>query len=223
MKKTLEYKEKGSIEEVRQKPIFINPLSVAKKYVYEEKVYKKRLVLDLSRSLNKYQTPRTYKPDNLDRLECLFSQNDYAVTLDLASAYHHVKLSENCKDFFGFTIFDKQQGKERYFRFQRLPFGLSTAGFILSKVTNPILRFCRKNSIRVGIYVDDIIILGQSFEECKIHSEFVRTIFSLAGFTFSIEKATLSQRFQHRFHRVHLQHPSAQWARVWTKPQNQLD
>ena len=92
LKKTLEYIEKGSVEEVGIKPIFVNPLSMAKKYVCEEEEYKKRLVLDLSRSLNKYQAPRTYKPDNLDRLECLFSLNNYAVTLDLASAYHHVML-----------------------------------------------------------------------------------------------------------------------------------
>ena len=188
LEKTLEYIEKGSISEVGAKPKYINPLSVAEKEDYETGNVKLRLVIDLSRSLNLYQKEKKFKPDELDKLQSIFSKGDFCVTMDLRSAYHHLEINPRVREYFGFQIFDFKLNRFRYFTFNKMPFGFSIAGYLLSRITNPIMRLCRANGIRVGLFIDDIIVLGHSYEECKSHSNFVKNAFLLAGFSLSLEK-----------------------------------
>ena len=188
LEKTLEYVKKGSVTEIAEKATFTNPLSVASKEDYETSSTKFRMVIDLSRSLNLYQPDKKYRPEDLDKLESIFRQGDYCTTMDLRSAYHHIRINPDMQQYFGFQIFDYDLCKFRFFQFCCMPFGFSPAGYLLSRVTNPIMRFCRSLGIRLGIFVDDVIVLGYTYEECKAHSEFVKKVFLMSGFAFSVEK-----------------------------------
>ena len=104
LEKTLEYVKKGSVTEIAEKATFTNPLSVASKEDYETSSTKFRMVIDLSRSLNLYQPDKKYRPEDLDKLESIFRQGDYCTTMDLRSAYHHIRINPDMQQYFGFQI-----------------------------------------------------------------------------------------------------------------------
>ena len=188
LRKTEEYVLKGSVKELAERPKFINPLTVASKIDYESRQPKYRLVIDLSRCVNTKEISHTYRPDSLDILECLYEKGDYATSLDMRSMYHHLSIHEDFQSYFGYQLFDKSKQKFRFFNFTKLPFGFSNAGFLMNKITTPIISFCRKLGIRIGIFIDDIIILGRSFSETKLYTDLVVALLTVAGFSLSHEK-----------------------------------
>ena len=100
---------------VNSQPRVVNPLTVS---VRAEG--KKRLVLDL-RHVNPQQ---------------LLAEGYYLYTFNIKSAYHHVEIFDSHRTYLGFQW--PYQGKPTYFVFNVLPFGLSTAPYIFTKVLKPV-------------------------------------------------------------------------------------
>ena len=63
----------------------------------------------------------------------------YAFTFDLKSAYHHIDICEEDVKYLSFK-WSFESGKFRYFAFKVLPFGLSPAPYIFSKVMRQLLQ-----------------------------------------------------------------------------------
>ena len=92
---------------------------------------KPRLVLDC-RHLNPHLFKFRYKYEDTKIARDLFQKGDYLFSFDIRSAYHHLEISDIHRTFLGFAWnFD---GNTRYFVFNVLPFGISTAGYIFTKV-----------------------------------------------------------------------------------------
>ncbi|XP_060080812.1 uncharacterized protein LOC132560179 [Ylistrum balloti] len=83
----------------------------------------------------------------------MFGKGDFLFTLDLQSAYHHIEIYPDHQTYLGFAW--NFEGKLRYFVFKVLPFGLSTAGYIFSKVTRELVKYWRAGGHRVIMYLDD--------------------------------------------------------------------
>ena len=65
------------------------------------------------------------------------STNDYVVTFNLKSGYHHVDIFQAHWQYLGFSW---GTGVERkYFMFTVLPFGLSTACYTFTKFIVPLI------------------------------------------------------------------------------------
>ena len=98
----------------------INPLSVSTK-----SSDKRRLILDL-RFVNQFILKQKVK-FALD----LFQYGGYACSFDLKSGYHHVDIFPSHQRFLGFS-WTFPDGRTRYFAYTVLPFGLSSAPYIIS-------------------------------------------------------------------------------------------
>ena len=83
------------VKEVSEIPYCVNLLTVA-----EGK--KLRLVLDL-RNINCYLNITKYKYENLQTVREILDENDFFVTFDLKSGYHHVLIAPEHKKYLGFT------------------------------------------------------------------------------------------------------------------------
>lgn len=70
-----------------------------------------------------------------------------------------IPVHRDSQNFLGFAM------HERRFVFQSLPFGLTSAPIIFTKVLRPVAAHLRSLGIRLVIYLDDILILGSSREE----------------------------------------------------------
>ena len=106
-------------------PYCCNPLTVAEGA-------KLRLVIDL-RHVNKFIIKNKFRYKDLKTLVELFEQNDYFTTFDLKSGYHHIQIHDLHHKFLGFCC-KFQNGVTRYFQFVVLPFGLSSACYVFTKV-----------------------------------------------------------------------------------------
>ena len=80
-----------------------------------------------------------------------------------------------------------------------LPFGLCLAPLIFTMVTKPLQAFLYRRGIWAIFYLDDILILGSSREECLAHLMTVLSLLSRVGFIVNHTKSCLVPAQQFRF------------------------
>jgi hypothetical protein len=119
--------------------------------VVESSSGKKRLVISL-RHLNLYLWKCKFRHEDFKTALNYFEKEAYLFTFDLKSGYHHVEIHEDFHKYLGF------QWQGRYYAFTVLPFGLSSACNVSTKLLRPIVKFLRAQGIRIVLYLDDAIV-----------------------------------------------------------------
>ncbi|KAK3918129.1 Retrovirus-related Pol polyprotein from transposon 412 [Frankliniella fusca] len=141
-------------EVIEEKPAkCINPVFCILKRESTPENVRGRFLLD-ARTLNKSLVDQSYSSTTIDEALKYCADKKLAFILDIVSYFHTIRLTDESKDYVGFTAFGKT------FRFARLPFGVKTAPAIAQATMNQILRDC--NTIN---YMDDIAGAGSSFDE----------------------------------------------------------
>ena len=115
---------------------------------------KVRICVDFKKLNNIMQTVR-YPLPNIDDLLTTLSGHKYYSKLDLSNAYLQIKVNESDKHF---LTMNTHQG---LFRYNRLPFGLSSSSGIFQNFMSLLLQPIQG----VSAYLDDIIIVGNSKTE----------------------------------------------------------
>ncbi|VDI49054.1 Hypothetical predicted protein [Mytilus galloprovincialis] len=180
LKAITELKLNGCITEVSNKPYVINPLTVA---ISDSK--KERLVLDL-RHVNKYVQKQKIKFEGVKEAKQYAKKGFFMLKFDLRHGYHHINIHPEHQKFLGFSwVID---GQERYFIFSVLPFGLSSAGHIFTKVVRTLVNFWRSQSFPIIVYLDDGWACD-SRERCVRMSKSVLHTLLKSGFLPNFEKS----------------------------------
>ena len=95
-----------------------------------------------------------------------FEKDEYLCTFDLKSGYHHIDIHINSQTYLGC------EWKGKHYVFTVLPFGLSTACYVFTKLTRPLVHWWRRQGFKVVMYIDDgIIVMLQrqaASDTCKI-------------------------------------------------------
>ena len=141
--------ELGCIREVNRSEVYtINPLSVA------DNGKKLRLILDL-RYINQHlRVPKT-KYKDMRTFHDLFEKGHFFFKVDLKSGYHRLDILESHQKYFALSwVID---GKERFFVFTVLMFGLASAPFIFTEVVRVLIKHWRGMVIRIFAFVDDFL------------------------------------------------------------------
>ena len=146
----------------------------------------KRLCIDY-RGVNKNIKLDIQPLPRLDELVEEVAGNKYYCTLDLKDAYYQCQLDEESRDITTFS-----DGKNLY-RFKRLPFGLSVAPAMFTRVMQEVL----KPLIKLGWcrnYLDDVIIYAPDFKSLisRLHLIFQRM--SEMGLKLNVTKCQFAQR-----------------------------
>ena len=81
---------------------------------------------------------------------------------DLKSGYHHIDMHPECHKFLGFQW--ETKGVTKYFAFTILPFWLSTACYLFTKLLRPLVRYWSGRGLKAIVYLDDGIVAVQGFE-----------------------------------------------------------
>jgi len=139
MNKLAEWHTAGFIERCSEKPRCVSPLSVnVKSDGVKEKI---RVCLDASRHVNNYFVHATkIRLDNLPVAEQWFRKDMFFMFFDLVDQFHQVGLREDMKDFLGFKFVD-ENGKEQYYRFCKLQYGLKPAVTIVTNLLKLLVLF----------------------------------------------------------------------------------
>ena len=167
-----------------QCPIVCSPLSVVTKAQG-----KQRLVLDL-RYVNQFLPDRKFKYEGLNLIPSLFCQGDYFAVFDLKSGYHHVDIHEECWPYLGFSW--GVGPARRWYAFRVLPFGLSTACYVFTKLMRPLVKRWRAMGLRCVVYIDDGILAASSEQKCMTGMSQIVSDLEHAGFVLNIIKSRLT-------------------------------
>jgi hypothetical protein len=151
------------IEEIEKRPPIINPLSVS-----IQSSGKKRLILDL-RHVNQFAYKQKFKCEDIKTFIQLIDKEYYMFKFDLKSAYHHVEIYAEHRQYLSFA-WDFGDSEFRYFLFCVSPFALSSAPFIFTKLLKHLTTFWRNKGIPIAVYLDDGLGAGRSPLVAKRHS-----------------------------------------------------
>ena len=170
------------VEILDHQPDILNPLSVS-----IQPSGKKRLILDL-RHVNLYVFKRKFRCEDISVALQIFAKGFYLFKFDLKSGYHHVEIFPEHRKYLTFS-WDFGDGVVKYFQFTVLPFGLSSAPYLFTKLFKPILTSWRCKGIPMAIFPDDGLGGGVNTIKAKINSFTVRADLTRYGFLINEEKS----------------------------------
>ena len=133
-----------------------------------------------------------FKFENLKSVRDIAFKGDWACKVDLKDAFLHVPLAEETRHFFRFW----HQG--RLYQWATLPFGYRDSPRTFQKLMLDAIRPLRKRGVRMALYLDDMLVLGSTREECLRNTLWLVERLLRLGFVINLGKSFLqpSQRVQ---------------------------
>lgn len=141
-----------------------------------------RIILNL-RSLNQTMEKRHFKMNTLKTAINLMTQNCWFASVDLKDAYFSVAIHKDHKKFFRFVW------KNDLFEFQAMPNGLSPAPREFTKILTPVFASLRERGFLNVFYIDDTLLLGDSYDECFANVKQTADLLDSLGFTIHPRKS----------------------------------
>ena len=138
------------------------------------------------RKLNALTRRDSYPFPRMDEFVDSLGDASFFTTLDANSGYWQILMDEDSKDKSSFTC------HAGFFRFKRLPFGLINAPATFQRALDLILSKVRYDFALV--YLDDIIIFSNSFEEHLVHLSHVLSLLKAANVSLKLSKCRFAQR-----------------------------
>ena len=123
--------------------------------------------------------------EGLHILPDLIQTRDYMIKLDLKDAYLQIPIHQDHQHLLQF------QWMEKTYQFLCLPFGLTSAPRVFTKVLKPLVGILRQMGIQLVIYLDDILILHQGREELECLAPLICNLFEALGLVINTKKSLL--------------------------------
>ncbi|XP_038069141.1 uncharacterized protein LOC119738351 isoform X1 [Patiria miniata] len=165
-----------------EQPYIVNPLSVS-----VQKSGKRRLILDL-REVNRFLWKLSVKYEDMRTAMLYLQKGGFMFQFDLKSGYHHISIRTEHQQYLGFSWFYK--GAFTFFKFTVLPFGLSAAPYVFTKVVRPLVQKWRSEGKQIVVFLDDGLCYAESFQKAREHSAQVKVDLVNAGFVPNVQKST---------------------------------
>ena len=142
-----------------------------------------RMIIDLS-DLNEHLDKVHFKMDHLDQALDLIMPNSYFASIDLRDAYYSVPIWQPHQKYLSF------QWEGEYFSFKVLPFGLTSAPRIFTKLLKPVFSTLRERGVSCLGYIDDCLVVADTFSQCQNHVNSMKNLLVQLGFSINEEKSS---------------------------------
>lgn len=142
---------------------------------------KLRFCLD-ARKLNAVTVKDTYPLPYINRILGRLNGTKYLSSIDLSDAFWQIELETESRSKTAFIV----PGRGLY-QYRRMPFGLCNASQTLARLMDKVLGYDLEP--RVFVYLDDIIVMSQSFEEHITLLAEVAQRLNKAGLSISLSKS----------------------------------
>ena len=168
--------ESGRVLHTEVPPRVVNPLSVS-----VQANGKKRLILDL-RYVNKFLHKMHVKYEDWKTAMSYFARGAYMFSFDLKSGYHHVEIFEGHQTYLGFSWKHSNSNQVKFYVFTVLPFGLSSAPHVFTKILKPLEKHWKYQGICLAVFLDDGWGIEKDSQVCGVVANAVRADLFKAGF-----------------------------------------
>ena len=143
-----------------------------------------RLIVDLSR-LNKYIKCPKFKMLTMEQVRLLLPKNFWTASLDLKDGYWHVPVTPKKRPYLGF----RYRGQD--WQFRALPFGLNVGPRAFTKLIAHVVKVMASEGIWCLPFLDDLLIISITREECLKHTEMAMQILKSFGWILNEKKSRL--------------------------------
>ena len=154
-------------------------------FLVPKKDGRQRPVINLKR-LNQSVKTEHFKMEGIHMLKDLLKAGDWMATIDLKDAYFMIPMAQEDREFLRF------QWKDKAYQFNCLPFGLSSAPWVFTKSTRPIVATLRELGLRLIIYIDDILVIVETESMLRDHITAVIYLLENLGFVINHPKSELT-------------------------------
>jgi hypothetical protein len=142
-----------------------------------------RPILNLKR-LNRFMEYHRFKMESLNTVIRAVQPGMYMATLDLKDAYLHVPIASSHWKYLRFAF------KGTIYQWRVVPFGLTSAPRIFTRVVKPLIAVLRSRGILVHVYLDDLLILSRYPTRLRESVIQVAQLFIQAGFILNLKKSS---------------------------------
>jgi ribonuclease HI len=177
--------QKGAIQPAQRCPGFYSTL-----FLVTKNTGGWRPILNL-KPLNKFIETPSFKMETVRSVLAGLERGMWTASIDLKDAYFHIPIHRSFRRFLRFAF----QGRQWEFRV--LPFGISTAPRVFTRVVLAITAYLRRRSIAVHTYIDDWLLKAHTRESLSASLEIVLKTLTDLGWMINFPKSELtpSQKF----------------------------
>ena len=118
---------------------------------------RKRLVVDYSRTINRFTRLDAYPLPRMDDLAQEIAKYIVYSSLDWKSAYHQIPIKKEDKPYMAF------EANGKLYQFCRIPFGVTNGVACFQRIIDKIIK--ENNLTGMYAYVDKIVVVGKNQQE----------------------------------------------------------
>ena len=185
--------DKGAIEVV-QKPS--TPGFYSRLFLVPKPNGEWRPVIDLS-SLNDFLLIPKFRMDTPQEIQRSLQQGSWVFSLDLKDAHFQIPIHEASRRFL------RMEFKGTVFQFKALPFGISTAPWVFTKVVSVVKSMFHLDKMSLFQYLDDWLGDAPDKESASLRSNLLVQVCTKLGFLINLEKSDLLPAQQFDFIGMH--------------------
>ena len=141
-----------------------------------------RPVINL-RFLNDFIEYNHFKQETFSLFLDIIQKGDWFTKLDMTDGYFHISIHPHFRKYLKF------RWNGVLYHWVCLPFGLSCAPFVFTKVLKPIFTWFRAQNIRCGYYIDDSLNMNQERAVCQRNCNVMIDTLTSLGFTMNQKKS----------------------------------
>ncbi len=142
-----------------------------------------RFILNL-KHLNEFVNSPKFKMEDHRVAQRLINTGDYLAKIDLKDAYYLLPVATDHRKYLRF------KHKEVLYQFNCLPFGLSSAPRIFTKLLRPVAAKLRSQGYRSVIYLDDFLLIGDTSHECQVNITETKALLTRLGWKINEAKSS---------------------------------
>lgn len=143
-----------------------------------------RLILNL-KELNKFIDTEHFKLEDGKTVKRILNKGYFMASIDLKDAYYTISIARSDRKYLRFLFEDV------LYEFRCLPFGLSTAPYTFTKIMKPVISYLRELGFLSVNYLDDLLLLGKSYEVCLENIQVTCNLLESLGFIINRKKSEM--------------------------------
>ena len=138
--------------------------------------------LPVGKSLNSYAPSlEKYSYESVDTAVSMIQEGFYLAKVDIKSAYRNIPIHPRSQEATGLQ-WTFENGEHVYFYDCKLPFGGRASPYIFHRISQAIKRMMiRLGFSKIVAYLDDFLLIGESYEECLSAWQEMKELLSKLG------------------------------------------